>query len=151
MKSIKINRNHFVGFTLIELILVIAIIGILASIALPQYNNYIIKGKRAEGRAYLVDLAARQERFYSDCNQYADNRGASNTPCAAATTTFRAEASSESDNYNFTSITISDATNQDFRITITPTFDDPRCTTLSLDQTGNKTSTGTTANDPTCW
>ena len=59
------------GFTLIELMIVILIIGILGVIALPTYQNYITRARRCDGQSALLDLASRLERFYSDQNSYA--------------------------------------------------------------------------------
>lgn len=60
------------GFTLIEVMIVVVIIGILASIAFPSYQEYVMRGNRAEGQALLVDAAARQERYFSQNITYAD-------------------------------------------------------------------------------
>ena len=147
--SKKYNIKQESGFSLIELLMVVGIIGVLASIAVPAYNGYIIKGKRSEGRAYISDLAARQERFYSDCNQYATGigTGAASYPCTGGI--MRANGSSESGEYNFTSFTMG-ANNQGYTITITPTFTDDKCTTLTMDQTGAKGFSGTGPQD-ICW
>ncbi|MBO9483529.1 type IV pilin protein [Salinisphaera sp. G21_0] len=58
------------GFTLIELIIAVVIVGILASIALPNYQAFIQDGRRAEGQTALLDIAGRQEQFFLDNHQY---------------------------------------------------------------------------------
>ena len=58
------------GFTLIELMIVVAIVGILAAVAYPAYTDQIRKGNRAEGRAALANLLQQQERYFTQRNTY---------------------------------------------------------------------------------
>lgn len=59
------------GFTLIELMIVVVIIGILAAIGIPNYQQYRIKANRAEAQAFLMDLAQRQQQFLLDTRAFA--------------------------------------------------------------------------------
>jgi type IV pilus assembly protein PilE len=63
-------RNKIQGFTLIELMIVVAIVGILASIALPAYQDYVLRGKLAEAYAQLSTLNIRMEQYYQDNRTY---------------------------------------------------------------------------------
>jgi len=58
------------GFTLIELMITVAIIGLLAAIAYPAYTDSILKGRRAEGRAALLELMQQQERYLTQTGSY---------------------------------------------------------------------------------
>ncbi|HMN74795.1 MAG TPA: type IV pilin protein [Burkholderiaceae bacterium] len=58
------------GFTLIELMITVAIVGILAAIAYPSYQDSVRKGKRAEGRSALIDFMQQQERFLTQTGSY---------------------------------------------------------------------------------
>jgi type IV pilus assembly protein PilE len=128
------------GVTLIELMIVVAIIGIIVGVALPAYQEYGKRGNRGEGRAHLLDTAAILERYYSDNNVYAT---AANTfaPAAVKTTT-------ETGKYTITITTA--GTFQTYTLTATPTFVDPDCANLTLTSTGTRGITGTdNVND--CW
>ena len=130
------------GFTLIELMIVTAVIAIIAAVGYPSYTKYVERSKRSEARAALMDAAARLERFYSDNNAYAT---AANTfpPAAGIVTT------SENNHYQ---LTITTATPfQTFTLSAAPqTFTDNDCGNLTLASNGTKGRTGSAAiND--CW
>lgn len=59
------------GFTLIELMITVAIVGILGAIAYPSYQNAMIKNRRASAKAYLSDVAQRQQQYLMDNRAYA--------------------------------------------------------------------------------
>lgn len=59
------------GFTLIELMIVVAIVGILAAVALPSYRNDIIRAARVEAQTELLELASLQEKIFLNSNNYA--------------------------------------------------------------------------------
>lgn len=61
---------HSFGFTLLELMIVVAIVAVLAGIAYPSYQDSIRKARRADAKAALLEAAGRQERFYTENNQY---------------------------------------------------------------------------------
>lgn len=69
-KAKQMKKNT--GFTLIEIMVVVAIVGILTSIAYPAYQESIRRSNRAAAKAALLDIASRQEKFFSLNNQYTD-------------------------------------------------------------------------------
>ncbi len=74
------------GFTLIELMIVVAIVAILATIALPAYNDYIKRGNLVDGTNLLSAYRARMEQYYQDARTYKSSGAAFTTPCPSSVT-----------------------------------------------------------------
>jgi len=133
-------RKHMRGITLIELMIVIVIIGILATIAYPNYQEFTARAKRNEARAALLQLATNQERFYLNNNTFTQNLislGFSATPTVITAT-----------GYYTIQVTAADATN----FTATATYrkgggEAAKCASFTIDGRGSKTSDPATD----CW
>ena len=63
------NKRTF-GFTLIELMIVVVIIGVIAAIAYPAYTNWVVQTRRSDAQIALTTIAANQEKFFTSCNRY---------------------------------------------------------------------------------
>ena len=130
------------GFTLIELMVVVAVIAILASIAYPSYQEQIRKSRRAQAKADLVELTQVLERFRTVNNTY---DGAD-----AASGFFDASPRNGGEHYELTLNDDADATS--FILTATPTSDSQlkdRCGTLTINQAGVKGNSRGNYDD--CW
>jgi len=65
------SLKHRRGFTLIELMIAVVIVAILAAVAIPSYQQYVIRGKRAAAQAQMLDIANRQQQYFLDKRTYA--------------------------------------------------------------------------------
>ncbi|MFP5305151.1 MAG: type IV pilin protein [Gammaproteobacteria bacterium] len=128
------------GFTMVELVIVITIVGILAAIALPSYQNSVRKSRRADGKAALLDTAQRLERCMTQFGTY--NAGGCTVP-----------ASSPSAEGYYTITVNANATGYTVTATATgPQLKDAACRTFSLSNLGARSAAdadGNTAAD--CW
>lgn len=134
------------GFTLVELMVAVAIVGILASIAYPSYTESVRKTHRADGRIALTEAAARQERLFSETNSYVKNSDLNKLVT-------NSDGKSSPEGYYTLAVSIPSSPStctvgtvyKCFSITATavaPQDKDTACATLTFDYLGNKTSTG---------
>lgn len=129
------------GFTLIELMIAVAILAILMGIAIPSYNQWVIKSNRAEAKSTLMDAAQRLERCFTRFSAYNDG----NCSLQQGDTLM-----SESDKYQV-QVTSTGATT--FDLTAVPQggqTHDAECMNFTLDHTGARDISGTGDADD-CW
>lgn len=123
--------NKQKGFTLIELMIVVAIIAILAAVAYPSYQDSVTKARRSDAKADLVTLANFMERYFSENYQY--NQSNATPPVAV---TLPAGVASDFYDYDFASLGANTFTLQAAPTGAQATAD--ACGTLTLDHTGVK-------------
>lgn len=125
------------GFTLIELMITVAIVAILASIALPSYQEHVRRGHRAAAQSEMMDIANRQQQFFLANRAYA-------TSLAALSYTLPADVDAR---YGGATAAVNDATPPSFTITFTPEGAQAGDGVLVLTSAGAKTRDG----DATKW
>lgn len=138
------------GFTLVELMIVVVIIGILTALVLPSYQSSVLKSRRADGRAALANMAARQEKFFAQNNTYTTAVAAVGSGLGVGKTT------SSDDYYNLSaSACTGGAISRCYLLSAVATGaqdDDITCTTLTLDSVGRKAAKDSSGTASTlCW
>lgn len=131
------------GFTLIELMIVVAVIAILVSIVVPMYRDYVVRSNRADAIIALTELANLQEKHYSNEMAYTTTLANLSYP-----------ATSPNDSY---SLAITASGTVDYTLTATPVGrqlqDDPTCQQLTLNSFGQRWAQDSDGNDTSqqCW
>jgi type IV pilus assembly protein PilE len=137
-------RNAEKGFTLIELMITVAIVAILAAIAYPSYTEYVRRARRVEGQNLLNDAAARQERYRAQNGLYADTVDKLKLPGGAA-----------SENGYYTLSLNVPAGGTSYTLTAERALaqtSDTKCGNFTLDDKGTKNmAAGTPGTKETCW
>jgi type IV pilus assembly protein PilE len=138
------NLTRFKGFTLAELMITVAIVGILSAVAYPSYTSYVSKSNRGESQRELAKIAVLQEQYFIDNRTYSDDLellGFSADPYITS-----------SGNYSISSVIGSFGGVSGVTFTLTATAlstqltQDTDCTTITINEKGEKSGESTT-----CW
>ncbi|MEN0108812.1 MAG: type IV pilin protein [Pseudomonas sp.] len=138
------------GFTLLELMITVAILGIIAAIAFPSYQQYVLRSNRTEGQAMLSDAVARQERYYAQNNSYVASQ--TNIGKLQLRNTTGTTVKSDTGLYSLT--VAATAGNGGYIFTATPQGSQTRdtaCANLTLNALGTKGKSGTASTAAECW
>lgn len=154
MQQKRIPRQRG-GFTMIELLIVVAIMGILAALTYPSYKDYVVKARRIEGQVALLEAMQNQDRYYSAHNTYIAFSSASTDPDEKRFKWFSGDRADQSA-YELSAHACAGAPLRacvEVRATpgtqrVDPKFRDPDCQTLALTSTGAHRATGQGAR---CW
>ena len=146
MDTVMSNGKSNKGFTLIEVIIVVAIVGLLVAVAVPAYNSFITKTRRGDAMVILQEVAGEQERFLSENNRYAADLAelgygnATNEPSPEGYYTITSDQPTAITSYVLTATPVTGG----------PQANDADCGSFTLDSAGVKGISGT-ADVATCW
>jgi type IV pilus assembly protein PilE len=132
------NGQRAKGFTLIELMIVVAIIGILSVIGVPAYNDYVTRGKLVDATSKLADMRIQLEQYYQDNRNY----GSTSSSCGLTMPT--------SKYFTISCKWGASGDDQSYKITATGTINKTSFT-YTIDEANTKTTTSGWGNGSTCW
>jgi type IV pilus assembly protein PilE len=146
-------RSRHGGFSLIELMIVVAIVAILTAIALPQYRKQIQKSNRSAAKSALLDLARREETYYSTNNSYTLDLATLGYASVANNSIQVPSSSNPLYTVGFSAPAAAGSSATTYTATATPTGSQvgDSCGNFSVDYLGNQQATGTANGSSGCW
>lgn len=151
LKFLSPHRSAFAGspgFTLIEVMITVAIVAVLAAAAMPAYNGYILRGQQADAFNSLSDFRTKMEQYYQDNRKYGSATACANDSTARSWNDFRS-----TDYFSYTCTITDSATQQAYSITATGIKGQVKGDVYSIDQNGNRSTSvfkGATVAE-SCW
>lgn len=141
-KKIKLVR----GVTLIELMITVAVVAILASVALPSYNQYVIESRRSEAKSALLELGQFMERYYTTNSAYNKTSGGVATTLTSSDLPYASVPKDGGTAYYAVAVSSTAAT---YTITLSPTgvMAGDSCGNYTINQTGAHSP----ASESSCW
>ncbi|GGA70955.1 type IV minor pilin protein PilE [Neiella marina] len=140
--------NRQLGFSLIEMMVAVAIIAILTTVAYPAYQRYVAEGTRSEAAAILLEAAARQEQYYLDFHTYTSSMtalGYASDPVdfplsSGANANYKVSASGNANTFTLTATAINKQASRD-----------SDCGSLKIDHLGTRSSNSDATDVKGCW
>jgi type IV pilus assembly protein PilE len=152
LQRFGVCKQHSLGVTLIELMITVAIVAIIAAIAIPSYNSYVLRSHRVEAKSALLNLATMEERLYSTKNLYSalptDLGYSGGLPIVVGNGYYQVNINNVQ-----AATTTAPAT---YTLTATPVAgnmqaNDTACASFTVDQSGTQTATGSPTATVDCW
>ncbi|CAH9063717.1 Fimbrial protein [Pseudoalteromonas holothuriae] len=135
----KNNRSFSNGFTLLEALIVLVIVGIIASFAYPSYQQFLIKAARSDAMVVLLDAANRQEQYFVDNRIYTNKLSDIGVPNTTDKGYYSITVTVDDNKFEFKATPISG-----------PVLGDTQCSALMINELGQKLSDGSSSSEH-CW